>query len=389
MWGFCIVTGIMYYSLCKSYESKNKNKDVEIINNLLKQKLIIKNKEIEVYPYVKSYFKNKKEVFIIDLPIGFEFKQLVDLKGIIENAIKKPVIIQKDNFNYSIIVSNETEIPKVVPFKLIDTTQEKGIKIAIGTTGEEIVYLDFQTLPHVLVGGATGWGKSIFTKGLILQIIHNYPTCELELLDFKAGVELKDFQNLKQTKSFIVRPYEAEKELKRIYNEIEDRFDEINKADVRDIIEYNKKNKQKMCLKFIIIEEFTVLLDQSKDISLTLTKSLAIARAVGVYFIFTSQRFSADIIDPKIKANIDNRVCFHVADSTNSKIILDKVGAEQLKNVGRFLISKGGELLEAQSFYVKSEDIKKIIKNHIKPVSIEEKVSENISLENGGGSLWV
>ena len=76
-----------------------------------------------------------------------------------------------------------------------------------------------------------------------------------------------------------------------------------------------------MQYKFVIIEEFTVLLDIQDELSDTLTKSLALSRAVGIYFIFTSQRFSADIIDGKIKTNIDNRICFRVVDGINSKII--------------------------------------------------------------------
>ena len=131
--------------------------------------------------------------------------------------------------------------------------------------------------------------------------------------------------------------------------------------------------------KFVVIEEFTILLDQSKEMSVTLTKALAIARAVGVFFIFTSQRFDAKIIDSKIKANIDNRICFHAADGINSKVILDVTGAEKLNTLGRCLISIAGVIKEGQSLYAKENDVKKYTEAHIikRRAAIEDTVTNN------------
>ena len=213
---------------------------------------------------------------------------------------------------------------------------------------------------------------------------------------------MSDFKNLKQTKSFIVRPSQAEEEINRIYEEIEDRFSLITTTNSKDWVSFNKKNHEKMIPKFVIIEEFTVLLAHSSDISVTLTKSLAIARAVGVFFVFTSQRFDGKIIDPRIKANIDNRVCFHTADGVNSKVILDTTGAEKLKLKGRCLISTGGEIVEGQSIYATENDVNKYVKSHLKErseVLIEEmtnnkgrnkKSLQRLEIEhNGGVELWV
>ena len=188
----------------------------------------------------------------------------------------------------------------------------------------------------------------------------------MKLFDFKAGIELGDFKDLKQTKSFIIRPHEAEKEINRIYGEIEDRFATITATNSKDWVAFNQKNHEKMIPKFVIMEEFTILLAHSNDISVTLTKCLAIARAVGVFFIFTSQRFDSKIIDSRIKANVDNRVCFHTADATNSKVILDVTGAEKLKVKGRCLISIAGEIMEGQSIYAREDDVERYTKSHLK-----------------------
>ena len=315
--------------------------------------------------YVKSYDR-KQKVYIIGLNVGSSFNDLEKLKGAFENLFKNEVKVINDNFCYCVKLVEKKEIPNLVPFQLFDTSHENGMKVVVAMGADSLICLDFTKVPHTLIAGATGWGKSVCTKSLILQIINNFPSAQFELFDFKAGTELGIFRNLKQTKSFIIRPHQAEDEINRIYGEIEDRFTTITSTNSRDWMAHNKKSRNKMTPKFIIIEEFTILLDQSKEMSITLTKCLAIARAVGVFFVFTSQRFDAKIIDSRIKANIDNRICFHTADGTNSKVILDVTGAEKLKVKGRCLISIAGEIMEGQSIYAREDDVERYTKSHLK-----------------------
>lgn len=327
--------------------------------------------------YVKVYDR-KQNIYVVGLSVGSSFSDLEKLQGALENVLKSDVEIVNNNFQYYVKPITKKVIPSLVPFKLFETSHEIGMKVAVAMGSEGVIYLDLTKVPHTLIAGATGWGKSIFTKNLILQIINNFPSTELELFDFKAGVELGVFKDLRQTKSFIIRPHQAEEEIDRIYGEIEDRFAILNSTNSRDWMEHNKKSSNKINPKVIVIEEFTVLLDQSKEVSTTLTKSLAIARASGVFFIFTSQRFDVKTIDPRVKANIDNRVCFHVADGTNSKVILDVVGAERLDKVGRCLISVAGVLQEGQAPYVKESDVRKYIESHI----IERRATKEIGTIN-------
>ena len=345
--------------------------------------------------YVKSYDR-KQKVYIIELNVGSSFKDLENLKGVFENLFKSEVEIVNDNFCYYVKLVEKKVIPSLVPFQLFDTSHEDGMKVAVAMGSDAPIFLDFTEVPHTLVAGSTGWGKSVLTRSLILQIINNFPSTELELFDFKAGTELGIFKDLKQTKSFIIRPHQAEDEINRIYGEIEDRFTAITSTNSRDWMEHNKKSRNKMTPKFIVIEEFTILLDQSKEMSITLTKCLAIARAVGVFFVFTSQRFDSKIIDSRIKANIDNRICFHTADATNSKVILDVTGAEKLNIVGRCLISIAGVINEGQSFYAKETDIKKYTESHIskhRPMIEDSEqnkkaINEPKLMDNEGVILW-
>ena len=332
-----------------------------------------------------KFHDRKNRIYEIEIDNGYSFKDLIDLKGKIENFLKREVLITNENFRYFIKPIVEKNIPTVVPFQIINT-KETGFKVAVAIGSGKMIYLDFMRMPHTLIGGATGWGKSIFVKNLILQILSNFPDCEFELFDFKGGVELKEFKKLRQAKSFTIKPYEAANLITEIYNEIEQRLELLDESDSRDWMAHNKKSTKSMKPKFVIIEEFMILLGEDKEIKDTLIKLLAISRATGVYFIFTSQRFDAKIIDPRIKANIDNRICFHTADSINSSVILDQTGAERLNTVGRCLISLGGEIEEGQTPYVTEDDVQNAIKSHLKPRRevLEDKTDKNKGSDKKG-----
>ena len=332
-----------------------------------------------------KFHDQKNRIYEIEIFNGYSFKDLQDVKGKIENFLKREVLITNENFRYFIKPVVERNIPALVPFEIINT-QTTGVKVAIAKTSDKLVYLDFVKMPHTLVAGSTGWGKSIFIKNLILQILVNYPECELELFDFKGGLELKDFKNITQVQSFTIKPYEAANRLKEIFYEIEGRLDVLDKSGSRDWTTHNQKSSNKMKPKFVVIEEFTILLGEDKEIKEILIKSLAISRATGVYYIFTSQRFDSKIIDSRIKNNIDNRVCFHVADSINSSVILDQTGAERLNTVGRCLISLGGEIEEGQTPYVTEDDVQNAIKSHLKPRRevLEDKTDKNKGSDKKG-----
>ena len=351
--------------------------------------------------YVKHY-DSKNKIYNIGLNVGSSFSDLEKMKGAFENVLKNEVEIVNQNFNYYIKVIEPKVIPTIVPFEIFEIKNKKNLKVAVAKGSDDLIFLDFLKAPHTLVAGATGWGKSVFIKNFIVQLINNFPTTELELFDFKAGIELGDFKDLKQTKSIIVRPHEAEDEINRIYGEVEQRFALITQTNSKDWVTFNLNNEQKLNPKFVIMEEFTVLLAQSDELFITLTKALAIARAVGVFFVFTSQRFDSKIIDSRIKANIDNRICFHTADATNSKLILDRTGAEGLKVKGRCLISSAGDIHEGQTFFIQDYDVQNAIKSHLnEPRRATEKklinnssknkkaLNEPIMSENEGVSIWV
>ena len=388
MLGYLFLAGA-FFTACLWLDSGG-NKEKDLINAILKENVAKNN----THAFIKSVREN---VYFIDLPVGLEFSQLQKAQGKIENAIQKQVVIENNNFTYTIEVVEPVPIPTLAPFEFVKSNDSDGLELAIGTNGKKTICLNLKSSPHSLIAGATGSGKSVFLKGLILQILHNCPDAELELFDFKAGIELSDFKDLKQANSFTIYPDDATEEIERIYGEINERFNTIKntlykdskRKKCRDIFEYNQSvsKSKRMNYKFVIIEEFTVLLGSDKDeLETTLTKCLAISRATGTYFIFTSQRFSSRILNGDIKANAENKICFRVSDKLNGRMVLDSdAGAEKISVKGRGIFSQNGHLQEFQSFYVSNEEMERYLEQHLQ---IEETKEQPILTEKGSGTIW-
>lgn len=343
------------------------------------------------------YKKNEDDFFenyYIEIPQFKSFKDLERLQPILENHFKKVVTCEiTDGFKYVLKVSknNTKKIEKMLPFKLINVNKTSELCFCIGKSMYGYEYIDFSKIPNLLVAGATGWGKSFCVKSIITQLIHNYPDAlDLILIDLKGGTELGIFEPVKQTSFFTFKPWECENILKETFEEIEERLEKFRKLNVKNISEFNEISEEKMKFKIVIIEEFTILMDYSKEIFDVLIKSLAISRSTGIAVIFSSQRFDSKILDSRIKANIDNRICFHTADAINSKLILDESGAEKLTEKGRAILSRGGERVEFQSFYITDEDILKVINANLKQnKAISEPSRKNKINNRGNGSRSV
>ena len=358
------------------WSQRDANKD-ETINRLNK---FLQNTDMKVigqengithtaYCYKKSeddFFEN----YYIAIPQFKSFKDLERLQPILENHFKKVVSCEITNeFKYVLKVrkNNIKRIKTMLPFELINVYKTSELCFCIGESMYGYEYINFSKIPNLLVAGATGWGKSFCIKSMITQLIHNYPDAlTITLIDLKGGTELGVFESVRQTTFFTFKPWECEYILKKIFEEIQERLGKFRELGAKNISEFNEISKEKMKFKIVVIEEFTILMDYSKEIFDVLTKSLAISRCSGIYYCFSSQRFDSSIIDSRIKANIDNRICLHTVDAINSKLILDETGAEKLSQKGRAILNRAGEKVEFQSFYITDEDVQKVISANLK-----------------------
>ncbi len=256
------------------------------------------------------------------------------------------------------------------------------LPIALGKTiSNESYVFDLAKMPHILVAGATGQGKSVGLNAMIASILYKKHPSEVKfvLVDPKK-VELTLYERL--SKHYLACLPDEEEAIvtdnqKVIYTvsslniEMDDRYQLLKKAQVRNIKEYNEKfvsrklnpNNGHKYFPYIIlvIDEFAdLIMTAGKEIELPIARLAQLARAVGIHLIVATQRPSTNIITGTIKANFPARVAFKVASMIDSRTILDSSGANQLVGRGDMLIIQGSELVRLQCAYIDTPELDKI-----------------------------
>jgi DNA segregation ATPase FtsK/SpoIIIE, S-DNA-T family len=257
------------------------------------------------------------------------------------------------------------------------------LPIALGKTiSNEVFVADLAKMPHLLVAGATGQGKSVGINAIILSLLYKkHPSqVKLVLIDPKK-VELSPYSKLEN--HFLAFLPEQEEpittETSRVIHtlnslciEMDQRYDLLKKASARNIREYNEKFVQRRLnplkghrfLPFIvlIIDEFAdMIMTAGKEVELPIGRLAQLARAVGIHLIIATQRPSVNIITGVIKANFPARIAYKVASKVDSRTILDGGGADQLIGQGDMLLSVGGEMIRLQGAYVDTPEVEKVV----------------------------
>ena len=227
-------------------------------------------------------------------------------------------------------------------------------KLAFGL-GKDIagrpVVSELAKMPHLLIAGATGSGKSVCINTIIMSFLFRTTPEDLRLIliDPKR-VELTGYNDLPHLLGSVVT--DSESALENLYwavKEMERRYELLHDAGVRDINAYNEKATQEGELKklpyiVIIIDEFAdLILTSGKDIELPITRLAQMARAVGIHLILATQRPSIKVITGIIKANFSARIAFQVSSKVDSRVILDQIGAERLLGNGDMLFLPPGK----------------------------------------------
>lgn len=234
---------------------------------------------------------------------------------------------------------------------------------------------DLTEMPHLLVAGATGMGKSVGLNVIISSLVNKKSPDELKmvLIDPKQ-VELTVYEKiakpylLKLTKddnAIITDPNKALEVLDEVCIIMEERYTMLKDNNVRNIKEYNALCKEgriddsPMPYYVVIIDEFGDLIMQSDGS--TMEKSICRiaqkARAVGIHMILSTQRPSTDIVTGRIKANFPTRIAFRTVTGTDSRVILDRVGAEKLTGKGDMLYYNGGDTTRSQCAFISTEEV--------------------------------
>lgn len=204
------------------------------------------------------------------------------------------------------------------------------------------VYADLAKMPHLLVAGTTGSGKSVFLNGIITSLLmRNTPNdLQLILIDPKM-VEFKRFSNLHYAK-YITDTQKAISVLSNLCNEMDRRYSVMASVGARDIDDYNKRNP-KMPKIVLVIDEMADMMESSykKSVESNIVRLAQKARACGIHMVLATQRPTVKVISGQIKANIPCRVCLSVMSRTDSMVVLDQIGAEMLQGHGDMLYLDG------------------------------------------------
>ena len=272
------------------------------------------------------------------------------------------------------------------------------IPITLGKTiaGYPIVG-DLVSMPHLLIAGTTGSGKSVCINTLILSVLyrHTPETCKLILIDPKM-LELSVYQGIPHLLSpVITEPKKATSALKWTVREMETRYRKMTEEGVRNISGFNEKAKKegKKVMPYIIVvvdEMADLMMVSGKQVENYIQRLAQMARAAGIHIIMATQRPSVDVITGTIKANFPTRISFQVTSKIDSRTILGEQGAEQLLGKGDMLfMSSASRMIRIHGPFVSDSEIEKVstfLRSQGSPTYIDDitKVEDNESVSEGG-----
>ena len=294
-----------------------------------------------------------------------------------------------------------------------------GLKLALGKDiGGEKKFTDLEKMPHLLIAGTTGSGKSVGINSMIVSLLFRFTPseCKLILIDPKM-LELSIYENIPHLLTPVVtNPNKAIFALKWVVKEMENRYRLMSSLNVKNIKSFNSKivtalstgkklylevqtgidrdtrmpiiekkeiALEKMPLIVVVIDEMAdLMMVAGKEVENLVQRLAQMARASGIHLIAATQRPSVDVITGTIKANFPSRISFRVASRFDSRTILNEMGAEQLLGSGDMLfLENGANLTRLHGGFVSEVEIESIV-NHIKSQSALEKVNDITIEEN-------
>jgi len=356
----------------------NKDKIVETLNNY---KIEISKIKATIGPTVTLYeiipapgiriskIKNLEDDIALSLAaLGIRIIAPIPGKGTIgiEVPNKKPTVVSMKS-----VLSSST-------FQNADM----DLPVALGKTISNTTFVvDLSKMPHLLVAGATGQGKSVGLNAIMTSLLYKKHPSELKfvLVDPKK-VELTLFNNIERhylaklpdsESAIITDTTKVINTINSLCMEMDDRYDMLKNAMVRNIKEYNKKFKKRKLnpenghkfLPYIVlvIDEFAdLIMTAGKEVETPIARLAQLARAVGIHLIVATQRPSVNVITGIIKANFPARIAFRVSSKIDSRTILDEGGANQLIGKGDMLFSNGNDLVRLQCAFVDTPEIETI-----------------------------
>lgn len=398
----------------KQEQETNKNRIIEVLRNFGVE---IRSIQATVGPTITLYeitpaqgvriskIKNLEDDIALSLA-ALGIRIIAPMPG------KGTIGIEVPNANASIV-----SMLSILNSKKFQETQF-DLPIALGKTiTNDVFMVDLAKIPHLLVAGATGQGKSVGLNAIITSLLYKKHPNELKiiLVDPKK-VEFSVYSPIAQHFMAAVEENEEDpiitdvtkvvKTLKGLCVLMDTRYDLLKKAKARNIKEYNKKylnhllspedGHDYMPYIVVVIDEFgDLILTAGKEIEMPITRIAQLARAVGIHMIIATQRPTTSIITGNIKANFPGRIAFKVSSGMDSKIILDRTGAQQLIGRGDMLYLNGTEPTRVQCAFVDTPEVERINEYVAKqpgplaPLELPEPLNDDNSGDGGNVNMDV
>lgn len=235
------------------------------------------------------------------------------------------------------------------------------------TVTNEVFMADLAEMPHLLVAGATGQGKSVGLNVMLMSLMHKLTPEQLKfvLIDPKQ-VEFSIYENYPKSyfaniglnDNICTDTESAEQTLSALCRLMEQRYSLLRKSNVRNIKEYNAKADAKLPYVVVVVDEYgDLVMTAGREVEKSICRIAQKARAVGIHMIISTQRPSATIVTGNIKANFPVRIAFRTTTGTDSRVIIDRNGAEKLTGRGDMLYCEGADMTRVQGAYVDTDYI--------------------------------
>jgi S-DNA-T family DNA segregation ATPase FtsK/SpoIIIE len=257
-----------------------------------------------------------------------------------------------------------------------------ALPCAIGKTiSNETYVFDLAKMPHILMAGATGQGKSVGLNAIVASLLYSKHPSDLKFvmvdpkkveLTLYNRIERHYLAKLPDTEDAIITDVkQVVRTLNSLCIEMDQRYDLLKAAQCRNIIEYNEKFKSRRLLPteghrylpyiVLVVDEFAdLIMTAGRDVEAPIARLAQLARAIGIHLIIATQRPSVNIITGSIKANFPARIAFRVISAVDSKTILDQSGANQLIGRGDMLLSTGNDLVRLQCAFIDTPEVESI-----------------------------
>lgn len=375
--GFELPDPALLYTSNKDSHSKESETTLRSTALLLQETLADFGVNAEVVGWVPG---PTVTLFKVDLPSGVRVSRVSNLQDDISLALAAPgvrIFAPVPGTNFVGIEVPNKERETVLLGDVLKDAPVGPLQIAIGkdVEGESIVS-DLATMPHLLIGGTTGSGKSVSINGMIMSILMRATPAEVRfiMIDPKR-VEFTPYNGIPHLYVPVVtESKEAASALAWAVAEMERRLKIFSSVGARNIGQYNAKAQNGLEIEgstahempyiVIIIDELAdLMMNVGKEVEFSISRLAQLARAAGIHLIVATQRPSTNVVTGLIKANITNRIAFNVASGIDSRVILDTPGAENLIGLGDLLLSKP-ELARPQRIqgcYVSEDEISAVV----------------------------